>query len=194
MLWAGDNEVDFVYLGWGGQRRRNPNENVLTRKVLPEAVRLHDYTRPYLPSSPYVDDYAFQSRKPISEDHLWGPRDYFKSDFYRDNKARFVSETGYHGCPSIESIRKFITPEKVWPYHNNSEWILHSTDQNGNDDRVMLMEKQIRQLFGFVPTDPDLPLPEGYVDTISAIVRNKIRYCDSVLDSDYFRYLFGSEE
>lgn len=46
----------------------------------------------------------------------------------------------------------------------------------------------------FVPTDPDLPLPEGYVDTISAIVRNKIRYCDSVLDSDYFRYLFGSEE
>ena len=46
----------------------------------------------------------------------------------------------------------------------------------------------------FVPTDPDLPLPEGYVDTISAIVRNKIRYCDGVLDSDYFRYLFRSEE
>ena len=29
------------------------------------------------------------------------------------------------------------------------------SDQNGNDSRVMLMEKQVRQLFGRVPTDPE---------------------------------------
>ena len=46
----------------------------------------------------------------------------------------------------------------------------------------------------FIPSDPDLVLPEGYIDTISAIVRNKIRYCDGVLDADYFRYLFETEE
>ena len=50
---------------------------------------------------------------------------------------------------------KFITPEKVWPYQNNSEWILHSSDQKGSDYRVMLMEKQVRQLFGTVPTEPE---------------------------------------
>jgi beta-mannosidase len=89
------------------------------------------------------------------EDHLWGARDYFKSDFYKNAPAHFVSEMGYHGCPSLESIKKFISPEKVWPYQNNSEWILHSADQNGDDGRVMLMHKQVRQLFGEIPTDPE---------------------------------------
>ena len=91
----------------------------------------------------------------LPEDHLWGPRDYYKSDFYKNSKAHFVSETGYHGCPSLESIKKFITPEKVWPYKDNSEWILHSSDQQGRDTRVMLMEKQVRQLFGEVSSDPE---------------------------------------
>ena len=157
VIWAGDNEVDA-----GGAALYDPDSNSITRDVIPKCIELNDIGRPYIPSSPYIthDEYAEgnTSQKlgtPLAEDHLWGPRDYFKSDFYRDNKARFVSETGYHGCPDLNSIRKFITPERVWPYKNNPEWILHSTDQNGNDDRVMLMEKQIRQLFGFVPTDPE---------------------------------------
>ena len=45
----------------------------------------------------------------------------------------------------------------------------------------------------FVPSNPNLKLPQSYVDTISAIVRNKIRYCDVVLNRDYFRYLFGED-
>ena len=157
VLWAGDNEVDA-----GASNLYDPDDNTITREVLPKCVELNDIGRPYLPSSPYVTHEEFVEgtlsqipKTPLAEDHLWGPRDYFKSDFYRDNKARFVSETGYHGCPSLDSIKKFITPEKVWPYRKNSEWILHSTDQSGNDNRVMLMEKQIRQLFGYVPTDPE---------------------------------------
>ena len=43
----------------------------------------------------------------------------------------------------------------------------------------------------FVPADPDQTLPEGYIDAVCAIVRNKIRYCEGVLNTDYFRYLFG---
>lgn len=46
----------------------------------------------------------------------------------------------------------------------------------------------------FIPSDPDVVIPEGYVDTVSAIVRNKVRYCEGVLNKDYFRYLFGNEE
>ena len=130
--------------------------------MLAKCVELNDFTRPYLPSSPYISEDAYRDGQRsqcggsrLVEDHLWGPRDYFKSDFYKGNKAHFVSETGYHGCPSLESIKRFITPERVWPYHNNPEWILHSSDQNGNDSRVMLMEKQVRQLFGEVPSDPE---------------------------------------
>ena len=148
LLWSGDNEVDELL-----QRYVDPACNSLTREVLPKVVQLNDTTRPYLASSPYVSKKGGLSIAP--EQHLWGPRDYFKSAYYQENKAHFVSETGYHGCPSLDSIRKFITPERVWPYTDNPEWILHSSDQKGNDARVMLMEKQVRQLFGEVPSDPE---------------------------------------
>ena len=48
-------------------------------------------------------------------------------------------------------MKKFITPPAVWPYKDNAEWTLHSSDQNGSQYRVILMEYQIRQLFGEVP-------------------------------------------
>lgn len=152
ILWAGDNEIDFVIA-----RFANPATNRITRDLIPRIITQNDLGRPYLPSSPYISDTVYNHRPALvsSEDHVWGPRDYYKSSFYKDNRAHFISETGYHGCPSLESIRRFITPEKVWPYHHNSEWILHSSDQKGNDARIMLLEKQVRQLFGTVPTDPE---------------------------------------
>lgn len=155
ILWAGDNEVD------AGTRLFNPNDNSLTRELIPKCVELNDISRPYLPSSPYISEKAYAAGirsqaygSALPEDHLWGPRDYYKSEFYKNNRASFVSETGYHGCPALDSIKKFITSEKVWPYADNDEWILHSTDWNGLDKRVMLMEKQVRVLFGEVPTEP----------------------------------------
>ena len=89
-----------------------PSMNRITREVLPEAVRLNDVGRPYLASSPYEDD-SIMTKKGLytSEAHLWGVRDYYKSDFYKQSRAHFVSETGYHGCPSLDAIKKFITPE-----------------------------------------------------------------------------------
>lgn len=152
ILWAGDNEIDQVIIAFA-----NPSINRITREIIPRIIAQNDIGRPYLPSSPYISDAVYKNRPAVapSEDHVWGPRDYYKSNFYRENRAHFISEIGYHGCPSLESIKKFITPEKVWPYHNNSEWILHSSDQKGNDARVMLMDKQIRQLWGTVPINPE---------------------------------------
>ena len=43
----------------------------------------------------------------------------------------------------------------------------------------------------FVPASEDTVIPENYVKTIKAIVRNKMSYCSGVLDTDYFRLLFG---
>ena len=153
ILWSGDNEVDEMK----AKRGVDPSGNFITRQLLPEIVVWNDVGRPYLESSPYVSPASFAtggfSKQP--EAHLWGARDNYKSPYYKHSAAHFVSETGYHGCPSLESIKKFITPQKVWPYQNNAEWILHSSDQKGKDARVMLMEKQIRQLFGAVPATPD---------------------------------------
>jgi beta-mannosidase len=152
ILWSGDNEIDCMMKRVGSQ----PSKNRITREILPESVYKNDVGRPYLASSPYVsDEVFFNPHLDCPEEHLWGRRDYHKSDFHKNSKYHFVSETGYHGCPNFESIKKFITPEKLWPYNDNSEWILHSSDQAGNPARVMLMEYQVRQTFKKVPSEPE---------------------------------------
>lgn len=155
-VWSGDNENDQGMVPNG----IDPNRNLLTRRVLPEVLFKHDPRRPYIPSSPFFDEDMFKGKKRITEDHLWGPRDYYKNKFYTDSDCYFASEMGYHGCPSPSSIRKFCRPDKVWPYKDNMDWFGHCTnpieDPNGMFNyRVELMANQIGELFGEIPTDID---------------------------------------
>jgi len=159
-LWSGDNEIDELNLCWG-VRRTDPNRNRITREVLPEVVRLLDGRRPYLASSPYLAPAAVSLPQPnrvVPEQHLWGPRDYYKSDFYLRHTALFASEIGYLGCPDLSSIRRFISPAKLWPCLDNDEWFLHSTDsvpEYPMAQRVRLMVNQIQNVFGEIPDGLD---------------------------------------
>jgi beta-mannosidase len=153
-LWAGDNECDLVP-SWFGDTSYNPNTNLLTRVVLPRVLQAEDPKRAFLPSSPYMDEVAFRAGQTfLPEEHLWGPRDYFRSDYYKNSLCHFASEIGYHGCPSPDSIRKFISPENLWP-NDNAEWLLHSTcavpELGVGEGRITLMNNQIREMFGTVP-------------------------------------------
>lgn len=149
-LWAGDNEVDMMLASTG----QMPSSNSITRELLPRLVQMHDHTRPYLPSSPYIPDALVapyrQGKSVLPEDHLWGARDYYKADYYANSGACFVSETGYHGCPSPASVARIVEEDSLFPIYN-PQWILHSSSQNGDPYRVRLMEDQIRQLFAFIP-------------------------------------------
>jgi beta-mannosidase len=154
-LWAGDNECDYAYAHWSGLPR-NPNENPVTRKLIPAILAMHDHTRPYLPSSPYMDETAYrEGTEYISEFHLWGPRYYFKSSFYKESLAHFASEIGYHGCPDPESLRKFISEDALWPWQDNEEWLVHASSPElptgAYTYRIELIAKQIRELFGTIP-------------------------------------------
>lgn len=155
VLWAGDNECDQAYQ-WGGILT-DPNQNVITRVVLPEVIKKLDIDRPYIPSSPYIDVEAFvKGWRYLTENHLWGSRDYYKSNYYKTALCHFASEIGYHGCPSPDSLKKFISPEKLWPYRDNDEWLAHATSPKLEKDsiyayRVDLMANQVRELFGFIP-------------------------------------------
>lgn len=151
VIWCGDNEVDLL-----GLRGLRPSRNRLTREVIPSVLENLDPDRPYIASSPYVSDEAWQKgRGAYPEDHLWDPRDYFKSRTYLQSNAYFISEIGYHGCPAKESIEKFIDVEYVWPENDNRQWNLHSSNQFNSSDRTMLMRKQIKQLFGTAPDTLD---------------------------------------
>ena len=170
-VWAGDNECDtFVSPGWETHRTENeplpmlnPNFNVLTRRVILQELRNHDATRPYLPSSPYLDDRAFRLGMP-AESHIWGPRDYFKGEYYGTTECHFASEIGYHGCPSPKSLEKFI-PAASMPKNSiydicpNPDWLIHAagmeTVVEGNPYayRLPLMISQVERLFGTASDD-----------------------------------------
>jgi beta-mannosidase len=155
ILWSGDNECDQFVAGDG--YGRDPNLNRLTREVYPDAVYNEDPARPFLPSSPYIDQEAAKlPQEYLSENHLWGPRDYFKSQFYKGSLAHFASEMGYHGSVSVKSMKRFISPGKLWPWQDNDEWLVHAASpETGKDGsyvyRIELMAKQIKELFGVIP-------------------------------------------
>jgi len=157
-VWCGDNEVDMAYSATG----LSPEQNRLTREILPRVVHRMDPFRPFIPSSPYLSPEAARLPDPLAqtpEQHLWGPRGYFKSSFYTGHQAHFIGEIGYHGCPSSGSVRKFISPEKIWPWMGNDEWQVHSTyhwlHSAVDRDRIKLMANQVREFFGEVPGDLD---------------------------------------
>lgn len=157
VLWSGDNECDLAAMFWR-RHKRNPNHNRLTREVIPKVLRRFDPWREYLPGSPYVDEGAFQrsDENVLSENHLWGPRDNYKGDYYAKSSAVFISETGYHGCPEEDTLKEFIPEDALWPI-NDKEWLAHSSSmelsQKNNPYyyRNGLMSKQIECLFGAVP-------------------------------------------
>ena len=162
-LWCGDNECDMSFTG--SHFPFGPEKNRITRETLPAICRLHDPRRPYLASSPLVSESMIRQAGECRdadalfalgpEQHLWGPRGYFKAAFYRDTAASFLSEIGYHGCPAPESIREFIPKESLFP-GENADWYCHATNANyphdlSNNYRIGLMRKQIGAFFDTVP-------------------------------------------
>jgi beta-mannosidase len=148
-LWSGDNEVDMFYLLSG----LDPAHNKITREILPQVIFQCDPYRPYLPSSPYMSPevVATGNLKLMPEDHLWGPRDYFKSRSYTEHTAHFVSEIGYDGCPGLSSLKRFLDDKHLWPWQDNPWWALHSTDMTFDPYENHVLANEEKELFGVTP-------------------------------------------
>lgn len=161
-LWSGNNEDD-ISLGWSlWAFRIDPNRDEITRRTIPSVIYEFDPTRPYLPSSPYISQAIYDhggGEHLWPENHLWGPRGYYKDAFYTQAACTFVSEIGYHGCPNEESLRRMMTPECVYPWEKghewNEEWLTKSVRRFPEEGKTFarnnLMLNQIRLLFGQVP-------------------------------------------
>jgi len=110
-----------------------------------------------LPSSPYFDPVAVSSGHP-SEEHLWGPRDFFKGNYYRTAPAHFASEIGYHGCPSPDTLKRFIPEEHLMHWGDSKRcsdpvWLSHATCMEPlagahYSYRIPLMTSQVERIFG----------------------------------------------
>lgn len=185
VLYAGDNECD-VFISTSEKHNPldtkswlNPNDNTITRSVILKTLRNHDATRSYIPSSPYIDQTAYLYGNP-SEDHLWGPRDYFKGEFYKNPSCYFASEIGYHGCPSPKSLEKFIPKDSLtcWGDTNtctDKNWLAHSTAMEVDDPsayyiyRIPLVTKQVDRIFTFVGKDLDTYARQSQISQAEAV-------------------------
>lgn len=162
ILWSGNNENDLA-MRWTLQPLNiNPNKDVITREIIARVLYEFDPTRPYLPSSPYYSQAVWEhggGDELLPENHLWGPRGYYKEPYYTKAACCFVSEIGYHGCPNVESLKKMMTKDAVYPWSKdkewNDEWVTKSTRrfaaQGKTFDRNNLMLNQVNLLFGEVP-------------------------------------------
>ena len=159
-LWCGGNENDEAH-GWCWLAL-DPNDDRISRRVLPAVVRDLDPVRSYLPGSPYLSP-AVMAGGARPEDHLWGPRDDFMNPYYRTSAAHFVSEMGFHGCPEAASLARMAQPgEPLWPLVGNPALAaqgVRAMERHGDFDyRIPLMTAQTSLLTGVAPTDLD-----GYV-------------------------------
>ena len=170
VLWAGNNENDIAGEWNEDQPYVDPTKEPISRYLLPSMVRRLDPKTPYLPSSPYISSEAFNLAGRIDqnfapEQHLWGPRGYYKAPYYTENIAKFVSEIGYHGCPSRDSLEKMFDKDFVYPWKNkidfewNDQWQTkavrshpYATETIKRND---LMTNQIKCVFTEVPNDLD---------------------------------------
>ncbi|MBQ8388504.1 MAG: glycoside hydrolase family 2 [Clostridia bacterium] len=174
-LWSGGNECDqyikhhkksggFLTLNEHGHLICPPdfNEHPVTRGVFKAVTRDNDFARPYLPNSPYMDAEALRTGRP-AEDHLWGPRDFFKGPYYGTSECHFASETGYHGCPSPETLRKFIPEDRITAFGDtvrcdDTVWLTHAACMEPvwgtpYSYRIPLMSRQVERIFKELPDD-----------------------------------------
>ena len=161
-LWSGNNENDFAPEWNFGKGVIDPNRDRTSRRTIPEVLYEFDLSRDYLPSSPYMSEAVFRGEARHVEEHIWD-RCYYKDPKYVANDFRFVSEMGYHGCPSRESLERMMTKDRVYPWigetwHWNDEWQCKACVPFDDPDHELVTRndhllKKIRFVFGEVSRD-----------------------------------------
>ena len=119
-LWCGNNEIDEGWKNWGWQKQYGytakdsaevwKNYLGIFKFTLPTVISKYDSLRPYIPSSPLFGWGHPESTKE-GDMHYWGVwwgKEPFSS--YQKKIGRFMTEYGFQGFPSMETIRKFTIP------------------------------------------------------------------------------------
>ncbi|MCX5671821.1 MAG: hypothetical protein NTU94_10930 [Planctomycetota bacterium] len=121
-VWSGDNECDMCFPTPG-----QAAANRVSREVLADVVRRLDPDRPYLPSSPDSPAGRCYNDPTDSEVHLWKHGASYRDPYFREHRAKFVSEIGFLSLPEVAVIRAFLGGAPPWPPEGPA-WHHHATD------------------------------------------------------------------
>jgi beta-mannosidase len=101
---------------WCGGNEFSPARNVPLVSTLEQVVRDEDPTRPFLPASPAGGD-----------SHNWQVwHDFEPPSAYRADQAGFASEFGLQAPPDVDTLRRFIPREELWP--PSKSWVTHGAN------------------------------------------------------------------
>ena len=121
-LWCGNNEVDEGWNNWGWQKQYGYsgkdsskiwNDYVkLFHEGIPNLLSQLDQGRPYHPSSPTIG-WGRKESLEQGDAHYWGVWWGMEPfEIFRKKTGRFMSEYGFQGMPSMNTIRSFTTEDE----------------------------------------------------------------------------------
>lgn len=116
-VWCGNNESEWLYCTENpGKTPDDMTGAVIFRKLLPDAVKKLDGTRPYWRSSPFGS--GFPNEESNGNHHQWQVWSFWK-DYkeYENSKARFVTEFGFQAPATLKTWEEATQPDDRHPQH-----------------------------------------------------------------------------
>lgn len=115
-LWCGNNEVDEGWKNWGWQKQYNysakdsaaigESNRVLFNHFIKDMVNAYDGSRAYWPSSPGIG-WGHKESLQQGDSHYWGVWWGMQPfEVYEEKVGRFMSEYGFQGMPSLNTMKK----------------------------------------------------------------------------------------
>jgi len=155
-LWCGDNENDMSHFIWDHMAPSHslPSDNLISRKVLKEAVMCYDPCRCYLESSPFYSDEIAKIPRGREADiympdqHLYPDTIHF-GELMRSTPFKFVGETGpiiinaMTDNPNIV-VRELPRAKRLWD--EPLEPSKRNLDMHQRDDYFMSWRQQGKEV------------------------------------------------
>ena len=155
-LWAGNNENEAAWKGWGWPAKFSLSKTAQDRiwrdyqqmfhQLLPSIVAAEDPGRFYTRSSPSAnEDRIPANRMGWGDMHYWGvwhaENPY---EAYRDNISRFMSEYGFQSFPELPSVARYTAHETDWDI-GSPVMLSHQRHPRGNALIKTYMDRDFRR-------------------------------------------------
>ncbi len=155
-LWAGNNENEAAWKGWGwpakfhlsrkAQDQISADYKRMFHQILPGIVAAEDPGRFYTRSSPSAnEDDVPANRKGWGDMHYWGVW-HAEAPYpsYSDNISRFMSEYGFQSFPELASVARYTARDSDWDI-GSPVMLSHQRHPRGNALIRTYMDRDFRR-------------------------------------------------
>ncbi len=153
-LWAGNNEIEAAWQGWGWQWKFKLGKdaqaeierayNRTFKEILPRVVAQEDPGRFYTSSSPSANEAGVAANKQGWGDmHYWGVwHSEAPYSEYSTHTGRFMSEYGFQSFPTLDTVMRYA-PQSEWRI-DSPVMLSHQRHPRGNQLVRTYMERDFR--------------------------------------------------